>query len=255
MREFGDSRLGRRYVAVVSDLHWGSKHHDAASFARFFERVRIAYPDCRTVVVGGDVLDGTDAVLTTEQHTPNQPDQIAIGVDAVLGCEFRGAEWLAIDGNHDNKYTQLSGAVSGELVQSGMRAAGIDWTFLGDRRASALVSGAHWHLWHPSGGGSKRNTLRTKLNARAELIADHSRRAADVLVMGHYHRHVSVSSYPERTLGFTPGTLQRTASAFAESLSEPWDVGGVVVGYRVWKDGTVTDRSAEFLLCRQYRFL
>jgi predicted phosphodiesterase len=235
----GDAKPGRKLVAHVSDLHAGSRYFDREALLGFLHHAWDR--GARVLVNSGDNLDGHKDVLLLEQR--------AVGFDAQaeeLVEVWRKAppfKVVAIDGNHDGYHSNACGFVSGKLLEARMREAKISWTFAGVCLGRAVVHGARWMMWHPHGGASTRNALRRILNARIEAMPE----PLDVLVMGHFHKFSSVPSYPEGVFGFSSGTFQRKGSEFANRISNPWDIGGVLVSYDIDAKGRASHTAAEFV--------
>ncbi len=234
----GDATYQRHHVAIATDLHFGSTHCDEDALLSFLHTAWER--GCRKAVATGDILDGIGDKL--------RADQTYIGFDGQAGRATRlmrkapPFEWVAIDGNHDGYHSAACGMVSGQILESRMREAGVSWTFAGVCLGRAVIHGAKWHLWHPHGGASSRNAVRRILNERAESLEE----ACDILAMGHLHKFVSLPVYPEDIHAIAGGTFQRKRSEFANRISKPWDVGGVIASYETTREGII-ERAAEFI--------
>lgn len=236
-KPIGRGTPGRKHVALITDLHFGSKHTDLAGLQKFLGLCKSR--GVRTVVCTGDVLDGCKPVLIHEQTAVGFDDQAELAVKAFSGSLMR---FVAIDGNHDGYHSSNAGMISGRILEQRMKEGGVDWTFAGVCLGRARIEGAHWQLWHPHGGASTRNAIRRILNARIEAMEEH----CDILAMGHYHKFATVAAYPEGVFGVAGGTFQLKRSEFANRIGNGWDVGGAIVSYTVDRDKRVSEVSAEF---------
>lgn len=235
--ELGDRRPGRKRVALVTDLHFGSAHTNQKGLHAF-----LTYAKARgvsTIVCTGDILDGNKDVLLHDQNRIGWDNQAAEAVAAIRQHAFR---WVAIDGNHDGYFSASAGTISGRLLESEMRAAGVDWTFAGVCLGRAVVHGARWLLWHPHGGASTRNAIRRILNSKIEGLEE----PADVVAIGHFHKFATVAAYPEGVFGIAGGTFQEKKSEFANRISNGWDIGGAIVSWTLDKEGNTSEYAAEF---------
>ena len=230
---------GRHRVAMISDLHFGSKFCNKKRMIAFLKEAW--KQGARVCVVVGDVLDGNKSVLLPEQSSTTFDAQLA-----ELRAFMKKApafEFVAIDGNHDGYFSASAGFTSGQLVANDLREHGVDWTFLGVCLGRARIHGARWHLWHPHGGASTRNAVRRILNERAEALQERT----DILVMGHFHKFASLPIYPEGIHGVCCPTFQEKGSEFSNRMTRPWDIGGVIVAYNVARNGHVSEVSAEIV--------
>jgi biotin operon repressor len=240
----GATKPGRYAVGQATDFHFGSEHCDLDAVREWAGRAWDR--GVRSVVVTGDVLDGWKDKILVEQRAVGFDRQADEAVATIAGLP--PFAYVAIDGNHDGYFSSAIGIVSGDLLARRMQAAGVSWQFAGVCLGRAVVHGARWHLWHPHGGASKRNTLRCILNERIEAL----REPADVVAMGHFHKFAPVFAYPENVLGVAGGTFQRKdshgrGSEFARRITNSWDLGGPVVTYDLDRHGRVRDLAAEFL--------
>jgi len=234
----GDTTPGRKHVAIVTDLHFGSLHCNTRALERF---LALAWSKgARVCVLTGDILDGNKPVLMHDQSKVGWDGQVGEAVRVF--AKATAFEFVAIDGNHDGYFSSSSGLISGQLLQNAMRAAGVDWSFAGVCLGRATIHGAAWHLWHPHGGAGTRNAIRRILNSRIEALEEH----AHVVAMGHFHKFATVAAYPENVFGVAGGTFQEKGSEFANRISNGWDVGGTIVSYTVDDKGTPSQFSAEF---------
>lgn len=241
--KIGSSKPGRYHTVHYTDPHLGSKHSDRKAQVDFFRECWKR--KASAVACTGDILDGNKEVLL--------PDQSHIGFDSqvedlqtVLWDAFKGhmdIPVVVIDGNHDGYFSASSGFISGEVVAARMRDAGFNWHFSGVCLGNADIHGAKWQLWHPHGAGGSRNGVRRILNARAEGIQE----PCDVLALGHFHRHATVNTYPEKIFAIAGGTFQRKASEFGQRIMQPWDIGGSIVSHTISAKRRACEISAEFI--------
>lgn len=234
----GETKPKRHHVAHVTDIHFGSKYCDREALLSFLHTAWDL--GCRSVACTGDVLDGMKDVLLLEQRAIGFDPQASEAVETLKKAP--PFSWAAIDGNHDGYFSNAIGFVSGRLLETRMREAGIDWHFAGVCLGHAVVHGAKWELWHPHGGASTRNALRRTLNERAEALEYH----VDILAMGHFHKYTAIPTFPEHVFGLAGGTFQRKRSEFGNRITRPWDVGASIVSYDVDAKGRVWDVAAEF---------
>ena len=234
----GKVKPGRYRVAIATDIHFGSTHCDTKALKQFFNWAHSK--GCEVGVCTGDILDGNKDVLLYEQDRVGFDRQVEQAVETWKDCPIKN--WVAIDGNHDGYYSSSMGTVSGRLLAHEMKAAGINWNFLGVCLGRAVIHGAKWQLWHPHGGSGTRNAVRRILNDRIEDMEE----GCDILAMGHFHKYTSVHAYPEPTFGVAGGTFQRKASEFANRIAKSWDIGGCIVSYLLDENGTISEVASEF---------
>lgn len=236
----GEAKPGRYRVAQVTDVHHGSKFCDCKALLDF---LKIANERCSAIVVTGDVIDGQKSVLTHEQRAVGADDQVDEATEVWTAATLT-IPVVAIGGNHDGYAYAATGIDAGKVLGERMRAAGVDWRYLGQCLGRAIIHGAKWELWHPMGAGSTRNAVRRILNSRAESYDADDR--PNILAIGHYHRHTSVLAYPENVYCVSGGTYQRKGSEFSNRITNQWDVGASIVSYTVHADGSVGEFAVEF---------
>lgn len=241
------AKPGRYHVAHVTDVHAGSRHALLPAMSEFLD-FAARKRGCRAAVFTGDLLDGFSEKLLLDQDKIGYDHQASALLHAVRVGGKLYDSMLAIDGNHDGYNTSGAGAVSGRMLESDARSMGLPWTFLGLCLGSAVIHRARWRLWHPHGGASTRNAVRRVLNERGEAESE----PFHIIAMGHFHKFVSLPIFPERVHGVAGGTYQTKASEFSNRMTRGWDVGGVIVSYRVFKDGQIGEISADFHPATQY---
>jgi len=229
---------GRKRIALVTDMHFGSRHCHKEGMLLFLNHAKKM--GVETVVCSGDILDGNKHVLLHDQQYFGWDDQVKDLQETLKKApKFN---WIAIDGNHDGYFSNSSGMVSGKGLEAKMREIGINWTFSGVCVGRAVVSGAKIGLWHPHGGASSRNAVNRILTERIES----SQEFMNVLVMGHFHKFSVFHVYPQNVLGVAGGTFQRKQSEFSNRISKPWDIGGTIISFNLHEDGRTSEYSAEF---------
>lgn len=234
----GKATPGRKHVAVITDMHFGSTHCDKKGLARFMSDAWAL--GCREVICTGDILDGVKPVLLHEQEAIGFDAQADLAVETVsAGPKF---SWVVIGGNHDAYASDAIGIESGKVLADRMQEAGVKWNYAGSCLGHAKVSGLSVQMWHPHGGASTRNAVRRILNARIENMVNQ----VDALLIGHFHKYCTVQAYPENVYGIAGGTFQLQRSDFAIRMSNAWDVGGSILSYTVDKNGRASEISSSF---------
>lgn len=220
----------RQKVAVISDLHLGSKYCLRDQIKEF---VHYAYEQgVREVLCPGDVLDGIyHHGLFEVSHT---------GIDAQSQDLFEtlpqlpGLNYRAITGNHDFTFTEKTGLDVGEYLMAYFRKRGrTDLHFYGNRGAFLRVKGAIVHLWHPRSGVSY---------ARSYAIQKHiekysSGEKPNILLCGHWHVYCHV--YERGVHGIACPTFQGGGSAFGKSLGGAPAIGGMILSWDLTTHGTM----------------
>lgn len=237
--EVDDKKTGRRRVAMVSDLHFGSRWCDADGLVKFLTKVHAM--GIRDVVVPGDVLDGVKPLLLPEQDYALFSTQSDFAIRTMKRAP-KGMRYYAIAGNHDSYTSHAIGFEAGKALADAMQVAGVDWNYLGECLGHVTLQGARFQLWHPHGGAGTANAVRRILNTRIENLAA----PVDVLVIGHFHKYAVVHAYPENVLGVASGTFQKKGSEFSNRLSSAWELGGTVISWTRHSDGSVSEFSSEF---------
>lgn len=244
----GSARPGRKKVCIATDIHFGSKHCDRDLLLRFLDRAQERR--CSVVVCTGDILDGDKSVLKFEQDYVGLDRQIEDAVRVLSGAPK--IKWLCIEGNHDGYFSALMGSSVGRILQDRMREHGHDWTHLGACLGHANIHGATWELWHPHGAAATRDAVRRVMDRRVEALSREGT-AIDFLAVGHFHKQAQHVSLPSGTLCVAAGCFQAKGSRhyqgseFSNRITNPWHLGGAIVGYTVAADGSVSERTVEFL--------
>lgn len=217
-------------VAVISDLHLGSKYCLREAIRDF---VNGAYDQgIREVLIPGDVLDGMYKHGVFElTHT---------GIEAQAQDLFEvlpkrpDLTYHAITGNHDNTFTEASGIAVGPYLASYFQSRGRhDLTFYGDRGAFLGIHGAIIHLWHPrSGAGYARSyALQKHIEKYSSAEKPH------ILLAGHWHVYCHV--YEREVHAVACPTFQGGGSAFSKSLGGAPAIGGLILSWQMTEAGTM----------------
>jgi hypothetical protein len=220
----------RQRVAVISDLHLGSKYCLRDQLKEF---IQYAYDQgIREILCPGDVLDGGYRHGIFEvSHT---------GIDAQAQDLFEtlphlpGLNYRCITGNHDFTFTESIGVDVGDYLESYFSKRGrSDLHFYGNRGAFLKVKGAIVHLWHPRSGVSY---------ARSYAIQKHiekysSGEKPNILLCGHWHVYCHV--YERGVHGIACPTFQGGGSAFGKSLGGAPAIGGMILSWDLTEHGTM----------------
>lgn len=222
----------RQKVAVISDIHLGSKYCMRKQLQDF---VQAAYAEgVREVLCPGDVLDG--------DYRHGKFEMSHMGLDAQTQDLFEvlpklpGLTYHCITGNHDFTFTEQSGVDVGQFVMGYFRERGReDIHFYGNRGAFLKIRGAVVHLWHPRSGVSY---------ARSYAIQKHIEKYASsekphILLCGHWHVYCHV--YERGVHGIACPTFQGGGSAFSKSLGGAPAIGGLILSWGLTEDGTMRE--------------
>ena len=232
-------KIGRCRVAMISDLHFGSRWCDADGIVNFLSRIHSM--GIRDVLVPGDVIDGVKPLLLPEQDFARFDTQLDFAVKTIRRAP-KGLRFYAIAGNHDSYTSHAIGFEAGRALSDAMKCVGVDWNYLGECLGHMTLHGARIQLWHPHGGASTSNAVRRILNTRIEHLVS----PVDMLVIGHFHKYAVVHAYPENVMGVASGTFQRKGSEFSNRLTTDWSIGGTVLSWTRHPDGSVGEFSSEF---------
>lgn len=222
----------RQKVAVISDIHLGSKYCMRKQLQDF---IRSAYEEgVRDVLCPGDVLDG--------DYRHGKFEMSHMGLDAQTQDLFEtlpkmpGLRYHSITGNHDFTFTEQSGVDVGQFIMNYFKERGRDdISFYGNRGAFLRIRGAVVHLWHPRSGVSY---------ARSYAIQKHIEKYASsekphILLCGHWHVYCHV--YERGVHGVACPTFQGGGSAFSKSLGGAPAIGGLILSWGLTEDGTMRE--------------
>lgn len=220
----------RQRVAVISDLHLGSKYCLREQLKEF---VQYAYDQgVREILCPGDVLDGIYRHGIFEVSHTGLDDQ-ALDLFETLP-ELPGLNYRCITGNHDFTFTERTGVDVGDFLMGYFEKRGRkDLHFYGNRGAFLKVNGAIVHLWHPCKGAGY---------ARSYAIQKHiekysSGEKPNILLTGHWHIYCHV--YERGVHGIACPTFQGGGSAFGKSLGGAPAIGGLVLSWDLTEHGTM----------------
>lgn len=227
----------RQIVGVISDTHLGSKYCLREQLKDF---VHTAYErGVREILHPGDVLDGCYRHgLWEVSHS---------GLDAQAEDLFEtlprlpGLTYHAIEGNHDNTFTDSIGLSTGRFLEGFFRHRGRDdLRFYGNRGAFLRVRGAVVHLWHPRSGQSY---------ARSYALQKHVEKYSSgekphILLAGHWHVYCHV--FERGVHAIACPTFQGGGSAFSKSLGGAPAMGGLLLSWGLTEHGTMRDFSLEY---------
>jgi len=231
-------------IAVISDLHFGSKYCQITALHDFITRAVDA--GVEYVFVAGDVTAGYN-VYPGQIH-----DVYAIGCDEQVESVANnlpvhaGLHYYMIGGNHDYSHFKAAGV---DVVESLARVRD-DVTNLGFDQQDVSIGEWTIRLVHPSGGAPYARSYRAQKLAESAMVGElwnlvHI--AADaaistsavpmLLVWGHLH-YASVTPYgPIFTLG--PGCFEGQTNYLARKGLQP-TIGGFIVDIPEHMDEDVT---------------
>lgn len=231
----------RHRVAVVSDLHFGSKYCLRQQYREF---VHYAYESgVRHVLCPGDVLDGC--------YKHGRYELSHVGIEAQTGDfldthpRLPGMTFHGIGGNHDDTFSDAIGMDAGAYVQNLAEASGrTDVRFYGRRGARLRVLGAVVELWHPRSSGGYALSYQLQNHVRDYAVGQ----KPDILLAGHWHTWVYFETRGVHALAC--GTFQGNGSAFSKSLGGAPSMGGTLLSWELTQDRTLrrfqVERSAYY---------
>ena len=225
----------KKKVAVISDLHSGSKYCLRAQIKEF---IHYAYGEgVRTILIPGDVLEGCYRHAAFELTHVGLDDQTRDLIETLP--QLKGLSYHAITGNHDFTFTEKIGVDVGSHITWAFKKAGRnDITFYGDRSAFLEVEGATFHLWHPC-----RGVGHTKSYQLQKQIERYTALKPQVLLTGHWHIYCEV--YERGVHGIACPTFQGGGSAFGKSLGGSPAIGGLILSWTQTAEGHMRGFSVE----------
>jgi hypothetical protein len=228
----------RQFVGVLSDPHAGSKYFLRAQAKDFVHR---AYEQgCRTILIPGDLVDGTYKHGVFELSHVGLDDQ----TDDLLRTlpERDGLTYRFITGNHDETITASSGLDVGRFVEGRARDLGRkDFQNLGCRSAFIEYGGTRIHLWHPK----KTCGYAVSYGIQKQVEKYSSGIKPGILLIGHWHRHASI--YERGVHAISCPTFQSGESSFAKSLGGQPSIGGLILSWRLTETKTIRSFRQEFV--------
>jgi DNA polymerase II small subunit/DNA polymerase delta subunit B len=227
----------RQRVAVISDLHLGSKY---CLREQLIEFVRYAYASgVRQVLCPGDVLDGCykHGLWELSHHGVDaQTDDLIEVLPHLPGLSYH-----AITGNHDETFEDTCGMSVGQFITDRFRSRGRhDIRFYGRRGAFLRIGGAIVELWHPRGGGAYAKTYKLQKKIEGYPVGH----KPHLLLTGHWHQFGHV--YERGVHGFLCPTFQGGGSAFGKSLGGAPTIGGLMLSWDMTEGGTMRQFVSEY---------
>lgn len=227
----------RQSIAVISDLHYGSKYCLRGAIKEFVAYVYAA--GVREIVVPGDMVDGS------YRHAQFEMTHMGLSNQARDMCknlpQYDGLTYHCITGNHDWTFTETSGVNVGQFLENTFHEAGRrDLFAYGDRGAFLRLRGALLYLWHPGGSSSYAKSYR--LQKRIEAFQPGEK--PQILLTGHFHQFCYVFDRGIHAL-LCP-TFQGGGSAFGRMLGGAVALGGLTLSWQATASGTLRDFSVAY---------
>lgn len=221
----------RQKVAVISDLHLGSKY---CLREQLIEFVNNAYSQgVREILVPGDVLDGAYRHGMWEVSHSGIDAQVRDLFDT-LPC-LPGLTYHGITGNHGETFTEKIGIGVGSFITKYFRDEGRnDLKFYGNRGAFLKIRGATIHLWHPRSGVAYARSYGIQKQIEKYTVVK-----PQILLVGHWHIYCHV--YERGIHGIACPTFQGGGSSFGKSLGGSPAIGGLILSWGLTKDGTMRE--------------
>ena len=219
-------------VAVISDLHFGSKYFLREALADFIARVYAL--GIRHVLCPGDVLEGMYRHAFGELSHSGLEDQTRDAFESLP--RYPGLHYHSITGNHDETFAKAGGVNVGDYVGGYFRKRGRhDLHFYGDRGAFLLLHGTLIHLWHPLGGVSyaKSYKLQKQASSYQSGFKPH------IVLAGHWHTYCHVEEREVQAIACP--TFQSGVSPFGRSLGTTPSIGGLVLRWQMTEESTLRD--------------
>lgn len=221
-------------VAVISDLHFGSKYCLVDRLADFID---YAYArGVREVLCPGDLLDGNYVGHGLFELSHVGLEHQADALSSMLPLR-KGMRYHAILGNHDLTFTEQNGANVAHALEARRR----DLKIYGNRGAKLAIGGAVVELWHPKGGGSYAKSYR--LQKRLESYSGGEK--PSILLAGHFHQYCAL--YERGVHALLCPAFQGGGSAYGRAIGGAPALGGLILSWGLTEHGTLRD----FLI--QYR--
>jgi predicted phosphodiesterase len=224
-------------VAVISDLHYGSKY---CLRDRITDFVTYAYKErgVREILVPGDMLDGSYRHGKFEVSHVGLEEQTRDMIENLP--RLPGLTYHMISGNHDFTFTNDAGVnVCEFIVRAGRSAGRKDLFAYGDRGAFLKIRGALVHMWHPLKGMGY--AMSYPLQKQVEKYS--SGEKPDILLAGHWHVHGYFRARGVRAIACP--TFQGGGSAFGRALGGSPDIGGLVLSWDLTEHGTLRNFTLE----------
>ena len=245
-RELEIHPTGERHtIAIVGDIHFGSKHHLGKPFKEYCQ---YAYErGARKFLHVGDLLDGVYRHSVWEQSHRGFEDQCQQAKDELP--QFKGVEWYFIQGNHDETLGEANGLDVGVAIERSFQASGRnDLHYLGARAAYVKLKapgerrGTYVELWHPRDKGAA-YARSYRLQRRIEGYPPGAK--PDILAAGHWHQCIYVPIRGVHAL--SAGCWQGGQSSFGKSLTGSPDIGSWIIDYQLTSGGTIRHFQPEWI--------
>jgi predicted phosphodiesterase/biotin operon repressor len=169
-----------------SDIHIGSKLHDEQAFLEYMKRAFEEH-GVKRFFICGDLVDGRDIYHghLNFLKAVTQQDQVDMVCEELP--DWKGVEYVLIDGNHDYSWTQKGAPFTGELIAQKRN----DVTYLGPSVGDVILDGVRIRLLHGAGGGAYSVTYPIQRYMRNISMSGEPReKIPKVLHVGHYHKRL-----------------------------------------------------------------
>lgn len=223
-------------VGVVSDPHFGSKHHERASLQRHVDWLYKS--GVRHIFGPGDWVSGDYSFLKFEITCTGIEDQSNLVTEFIKNCPT-DLNWHAIAGNHDESFRV--GIDAAKMIEQQLRSQGYNnFTYYGARAALIKLYGTRFGMHHPGGGLSY--AISYKIQKYVDEQPPHRR--AQFLFTGHTHQQLYIRRGGCHS--FLCGTFENGDSSFGRMLGGDVSVGSWLIRYRLDKQGNVASVAPEF---------
>jgi UDP-2,3-diacylglucosamine pyrophosphatase LpxH len=229
-------------IAIVGDVHLGSKYHTADYFLDFCDR---AYRQgVRHFLQVGDLLDGNYKHGRFELTHHGFNDQVELAIKALP--QWPDAQWHFVLGNHDETFEDSGLDVGRAMVNAFNEAGRHDLTYHGNRGgyvrfAKGKKRGLVVHLWHPRSGGA----YAMSYNLQKKIEGYEVGKKPDLLAAGHWHQSAYIHTRGVHAI--SSGCWQGGGSSFSKSLKGSPSIGSWIVRYELTKGGTVRSLAPEWV--------
>jgi len=223
-------------LAHVSDLHFGSIHHQGSALRHFAQSA--ADLGCQHCLVSGDVTHGVRMYRGIEM------DLYAYGADEQIQATVEGLprtpgfHWYLQGGNHDESHYKANGT----NVVRRICELRDDCTYVGFAKSDIpLMQGQIVRLYHPRGGVPYAKSYRGQKLAEdatkdwlTEAVDEGEEAKIMMLQWGHLHYKDWFMHGPMQV--FNPGCFEAQNIYLAEKALTP-EIGGVVSESVITEDG------------------
>jgi hypothetical protein len=221
-------------VAVISDLHYGSKYCLREAIADFIGKMHAR--GVRHVLCPGDLLEGMYRHAFGELSHSGLEDQTADAIEHLP--QHPGLHYHYITGNHEETFARASGVNVGRYIEGAFRQAGRgDLHHYGDRGAFLSLYGAVVHLWHPTGSTAYAKSYKLQRMASGYPVE----LKPHLLLAGHWHTFCHVEERGVQAIACP--TFQHGLGPFGRSLGTTPAIGGLLLQWRMTEAGTMREFS------------